>query len=236
MYYWNKDNFDGLKRIGQAYAACEGFDGFSRYCLLREQGLKKPALKALDEFLGATRGLDVTRQRAIACEIAELAFGNREAHQLLSHALTTYLRQLLRAWCDENPGLAEPYRWMGKLTGESAWFEAALAHDPHDQVAARQLALDELSVVEFMVHHIHESVFLGDVTVADRKLERASALALLIESDQTRNYLEEAVRCLREMLAAWAVYQQGDQSVGFAEWCEAQAHEFAFLKSYYYTD
>ncbi|WP_455893664.1 hypothetical protein [Pseudomonas palmensis] len=236
MYYWNKDNFEGLRRIGEVYASREGFAGFSRYCLLREQGLKKPALKALDEFLDGARQREVGQQRAIVCEIADLAFSNSGAHQLLSHALTRYLRQVLRAWCDEGPALAEPYRWMGKLTGESAWLQAALAHDPQDQVTLRQLALDELGEVDFMVHHLHESVFLGDVTVAATKLARASALARLIEAETTRSYIDGEVCSLREMLEAWAVYQQGDQSVGFAQWCEAQAHEFRFLKSYYYTE
>ena len=87
-----------------------------------------------------------------------------------------------------------------------------------------------------MVHHLHESVFLGDVTVAATKLARASALARLIEAETTRSYIDGEVCSLREMLEAWAVYQQGDQSVGFAQWCEAQAHEFRFLKSYYYTE
>lgn len=235
MYYWNQDNFDGLKRIGEVYAQREGFGDFSRYCLLREQGLKKLALKALDAFLLTTRNLALAQQRAVVCEIAQLAFANRNTHQLLSHALTTFLRQTLRAWCDEGPTLAEPYRWLGKLTGESEWLLAALAHDPQDQVALRQLALDELDAVSFMTHHLYESVFLGDEARAAIKLDRASALAVQIESEKTRRYLEDEVRELRELLAAWDAYRQGDRQVDFVQWCEAQGHAFGFSQAYYYT-
>lgn len=236
MYYWNQDNFDGLKRIGEVYAGRDGYAGLSRYCLLREQGLKKPAFKALDEFLALTRSLETARQRTIACEVAQLAFSNRDTHQLLSHPLTSFLRQVLSAWCDEAPALAEPYRWMGKLTGETAWFHTALAHDPQDQVSLRQLALDELGEVDFMAHHLHESIFLGDEAVAASKLDHVSALAVQIESPKTRSYLEAQVRELRELLAAWATYREQDRGVGFAQWSEAQGWDFSFSNAYYYTN
>lgn len=235
MYYWNKDNFEGLRHIGEAYAAREGFAGFSQYCLLREKGLKKPALKALDEFLAATRSLEMTQQRAVACEIAHVAFANVNAHQLMAYALSTFLIEVLRAWCDEGPALAEPYRWMGKLTGESAWLQAALAHDPQDQLALRALALDELMLVDHMAHHLEESVFLGDEAVAALKLDHAAALAARIESEKTRNYLDEEVRELRELLAAWNTYRKGERSIGFVDWCEAQGFGFRFSNAFYYT-
>ncbi|NER59586.1 hypothetical protein G3435_05450 [Pseudomonas sp. MAFF212428] len=236
MYYWNKENFEGLRHIGQTYATRAGFAGFSQYCLLREKGLKKPAFKALDEFLAATRSLEVTQQRAITCEIADLAFSHGDTHQLLSYALTSFLRQVLRAWCDEGPALAEPYRWLGKLTGESAWLQAALAHDPQDQVALHQLANDELMQVDHMAHHLEESVFLGDEAVAAIKLDRAAALAVRIESEQARNYLNQEVRELRELLAAWNAYRVGERTIEFVDWCDVQGLSFRFSTAFYYTN
>ena len=92
-----------------------------------------------------------------------------------------------------------------------------------------------VDAVAFMTHHLYESVFLGDEARAASKLDQASALAVQIESEKTRHYLEDEVRELRELLTAWDAYRQGDRQVGFVQWCEAQGHAFGFSQAYYYT-
>ena len=44
MYYWNKDNFEGLLEIAEEFKSRSGYDLFAEYCLLREKGLKKQEL------------------------------------------------------------------------------------------------------------------------------------------------------------------------------------------------
>lgn len=66
MYYWNKDNFDGLKDIGSKYSSIENYELFGDYCLKKEQGLKKLAVKSLNEFIVAAKKLSISSQRDIA--------------------------------------------------------------------------------------------------------------------------------------------------------------------------
>jgi len=47
MYYWNQNNFEALKEVGEKYLSKEGYEAFANYCLLKEKGLKKSALDSV---------------------------------------------------------------------------------------------------------------------------------------------------------------------------------------------
>ena len=74
MYYWNQQNFEGLKSIGDKYVSIQGYEAFGRYCLLKEQGLKKQAVAAVKEFVASAKEKSIETQRKIAFEIASLGF------------------------------------------------------------------------------------------------------------------------------------------------------------------
>ena len=51
MYYWNKDNFEGLEAIARSLQESTDVKDFSDYCRLRAEGLRKQAFEALSRFL-----------------------------------------------------------------------------------------------------------------------------------------------------------------------------------------
>jgi hypothetical protein len=69
MYYWNKDNFEGLLGIGNSFKGEDGFELFAEYCFLKEKGLKKQAVKVIKDYVNHLKKLDLNKQREITREI-----------------------------------------------------------------------------------------------------------------------------------------------------------------------
>jgi hypothetical protein len=57
MYYWNKDNFEGLLGIGNSFKEEDGFELFAEYCFLKEKGLKKQAVKVIKDYVNHLKKL-----------------------------------------------------------------------------------------------------------------------------------------------------------------------------------
>lgn len=51
MYYWNRDNFEGLLSVADVLSKNEHYSFFVYYCRLREKGLRKEALQKLEQFI-----------------------------------------------------------------------------------------------------------------------------------------------------------------------------------------
>lgn len=189
MHYWNRTNFDGLKTIGEAYLAREGYEGFANYCILRGKGLKKSAFAALNQFLGEAKSLEIEKQRGFAAELAALSFNNKDVHQLLPQPLKSYITAILQSWCDEGPGLAAPYRWLAVIAQDSKYFELALHKDAEDQIALGGLASDLLRVVDYQMHHLSESIFIGCEMAASDALVRAAEYTMRLAHSKWKHAL-----------------------------------------------
>ena len=235
MYYWNRNNFEGLKNIGQYYLSKNGYDGFADYCLLMEQGLRKRAFVQLAQFIEQAKSLSVAEQRVLACDLAGLAFDNSGVvHQLSPQPLDKYLAGVFRTWCDEKPDVAFPYRWLGVIGGDPKYFEEAIGLDPEDQISLYCIARNALNDVDYQTHHLAESKLIGTEETVINALNRAAEYATRLSASDTKQSLLETVTYFRSLLDAWSEYRRVGTNISFPEWCEANGHEFKFWSAHYY--
>lgn len=234
MHYWNKANFKGLKEIAEALRHKSGYEGYARYCLLREKGLKKEALVELRSFIDQSHTLPVDEQRAMASELAEMYFYNRDIHQFFPQPAAAYVGDVLQKWCDESPRSPEPYRWSGVVCGNSELFERALREDPEDEISLSRLVLQELQSVDFATHHLSESVFLGPESEADEALVKAVAYAMRLPVNELKTRHMEEIAYYRSLLSAWREYRGGSRQKPFPEWSAEHGHKFSFGSVVYY--
>lgn len=234
MYYWNQANFEGLREIGDALQAVPGLRRFARYCLLREQGLRKQAMAELLAFVADTSAWPLAEQRELACRLTQLHFDNRSVHQLLAEPLRAYLQGVFASWCAEHPDLAEPYRWLGILSSEAHHFEVALSFDPDDRIALGWLASHALNAVDFATHHLGECRLLGSLEDAYAWLERAMAYAVRLQPGEARARFLEEIAGYRELLDAWREYQALAPEQSFPEWSSEKGFGFEFPATFYY--
>lgn len=234
MNYWNQTNFEGLKAIGEHYAGRPGYEDFGRFCLLREQGLKKPAMAAVRAFVADVAGRPVAAQRDLAEELAALGFWHAEVHQLLPHPLRVWLQAVLSDWVSAVPDSASAHRWLAYIGGDGAHFETALSLDPDDEISRTRLIQRRLGTVDWQTHHLYESHFLGDPEVSEQALADADALIAGLTSERLIKAYRRERDELRHLLDSWYAYQAAGTDQPFPDWCETRGEDFAFTRAFYY--
>jgi len=236
MYYWNKQNFEGLLAIAKEFKNREGYELFSEYCLLKEKGLKKQAVKIINEFVSQLKNSDFQNQRQVAVCLAELSFWNTDVHHLLSHPLQVYITETLKKWCATEEQDA-PYTWLGYMTGEDEHFKSALKYNPEDQVALSRLALSALDDVDFQTHHLSESLFLGDEKTAIEKLKIAQQYINVMQQSEAKIRLANDLKEYEQLVCVWLEFASDKERKGkgsFPEWSAEHGNNFSFRTTIYY--
>lgn len=234
MYYWNQDNFEGLKALAALYAERDGFAEFSEYCRLREQGLKKPAMAAMNRFVASQEQRSIDEQRQHADELSALILSQQDTHQLGCFPLTQYLQQVLHAWREEAPQTVAANKWLGCFTGDIQYFEQALQSAPDDIICLRKMALHYLDRIDFQMHHLSESVLLGDEATAEANLQNAKAYIERITDKTLQHHFMQEWQEYQQLLQLWQRFTQQQEEQNFVHWCEHQGSDIAFGNVYYY--
>jgi hypothetical protein len=234
MHYWNESNFNGLKSIGESYLSKNGYEGFANYCLLREKGLKKPALIELKKFIANASSLPPEQKRSLACELSELSFYNQHVHQLIPQPLTAFIVNALKEWCAESPVEASPYRWLAIMDSKLEYFEAALRVNGNDRISTECLARQALNDIDFQTHHLSESKFIGSEADAEKSLAIATEYVMRLQIDKVKEALLKEITDYQTLLSAWNEYRSGSMVSPFPDWCCKNGYEFSFWSVVYY--
>ncbi|WP_198952858.1 MULTISPECIES: hypothetical protein [unclassified Achromobacter] len=96
MYYWNRDNFEGLLQIAQQLEADKHLNPLGAYCRFRELGLWRDAFQALERYLEETRSFDSSTARLATTQILEINARAHGVHHFLAQPLVK--RFLLPTW------------------------------------------------------------------------------------------------------------------------------------------
>jgi hypothetical protein len=234
MHYWNKDNFEGLKSVGEKYSSLNNYELFGKYCLQKERGLKKLANGSIRDFVLLSKNRPLECQRVIAEELSSLAFWNGEIHQLLTHPLVEYLKEILEDWATEEPTNAIPFRWLGYIGGDISSYERAIELDPKDEISISRVAQAHLNDVDYQTHHLSESRFLGDFLEAKSSLSLAHGLVSSLYSEELKLKMREELTYYSNLLDCWETYSKLDTDMSFPKWCASKGEEFNFWSIVYY--
>ncbi|MBA6250989.1 hypothetical protein [Colwellia sp. MB3u-55] len=235
MNYWNKDNFDGLRDIGSKYSAIENYELFGDYCLKKEQGLKKLAVKSLNEFIVEAKKLSISNQRDIALDLSTLAFWNGQVHQLLSFPLVKYLKEVLQDWSEEDSDNYLPFKWLGYIDGDISWYERALKLKPDDQVCIYRIATRHIQNIDFQTHHLDESHLIGEDKEAISTLIKIKELSDILVDSKMKAAVIEEYSYYKKLLECWLEYSSSNSEFSFPEWAESKGEEFSFSIKVYYN-
>ncbi|WP_395377547.1 hypothetical protein [Marinicella sp. W31] len=234
MHYWNQDNFEGLKAVGEKYALINGFELYADYCLLKEQGLKKHAMSAINAFVSFLQKRHQEEQRAAAVELASLAFENKETHQLLPYPLVQCLKHILERWVSEDEKNPLPYKWLGYIAADYSYFEKTLQLDPNDEMCLSKLAVAHLNDIDYQTHHLSESLLIGTLSDAKSSLDHAQVLIDRIKTKALKMYLQSDYAYYEKLLNCWEMYSKAEQKESFPDWCAFRGEEFNFWSIMYY--
>ena len=236
MDYWNQDNFAGLLRLADELDGDAVLRPLADYCRLRERGLRRDALRVLEDFVSASRGLDPARARAAAVAILEANARIAQAHQFLATPLLRgFVKPTLEAWLQQDADAHVPLRWLGMLGRDPARLVRALTLRPDDAPVRAALVAFALDDVAYATHHLDESFFIGSVEDAVAALERAARLVAEAPDRTTLAPLADEQQQLACLVDDWKSYCEAPHG-SFPEWCEARGRRYAYPVKVYYAD
>lgn len=236
MFYWNKDNFEGLLELARELESTPDLAWLAEYCVLREKGLRSDSLTRLNDFLDTAALWDIDLARRNVLTILQVHARTPEAHQFLTHPL---LRRLiyptLERWITDEPSAIEPLRWLGLLRSDPDALRRALSLAPGDIPLRRRLINLALADAEYATHHLSESILLS--TVEDTRAAIAAAKHWIASAPDIEPFADLSAEAddYEKAIDDWVAYRQSPVGT-FPQWCDARGRTYSWPTIVYYGD
>jgi len=235
VYYWNKDNFDGLVAIANALDDIPQLQLLANYCRLRERGLRKQALQVLRDFLSVAAEWTNDNSREVVVFVLEVHARVPDAHTFMTEPLwNEFVFPVLDDWHSTSPAAIVPLRWLGLLRRDTNLLERTLSALPNDIPVRRELVNSALSEANCATHHLDESLFLGKVSAAKVQLAQARMWLDSAFPPEPFNDLREELGRLHQMVVDWETYQDAPHGT-FPDWCNANGRKYQWPAKVYYN-
>jgi len=227
-YYWNKEYFEGLKEIGEAYISRPNYELFGEYCLKKEQGYKKLANKSAANFVDFIQEMPPISQKEVVIHLCQLSHDNPRVHSLINHPIAKLIQTVLKYWSTETPDSIEVFRWYARYcfdeTGDYTRkiINRALEIDPNDQLVLFQSINKSLYYVEYIVHHLNDNVILGALEEAHEQLAIIKEQIPRIVDQKEKNKFQSQYDYYSTLFRLWEEYQSSPQETLFIDWAFAK--------------
>lgn len=231
-WYWNKNNFEGLKEIAQAIVEEEYLLDYRKYLILREKGLRKQALDTVRQFVDQMITADFELQKKFTDWILYTEWANRKVHQLIPHPLFEgVIKPCLQKWKKEenNP---IPYRWAGIFMGEQESLEKARLLDKDEQISRYTIISRTIESIEYDTHHLPE-YYIGEPQGTLDIGQRAKIVIDELHDPIIRKRFLDDLEQALQLVQDWCEFKRAG-SENFDQWCRNLGRNYEWIKAYYY--
>jgi len=157
MWYWRKDSFEGLNKVIKLSKEHSEWNLYSSYCINKEKGLRKIALKELDNFIDLLNSKTLEKRIAFINWIEERRMNNHEIIDLVPYQLQTKLIDpTLKEWIKEEPNNPIPLRWTN--TKES--LIKAIELDSDEQISKYRLYHKVIGWIDYNQHELEHYLYI----------------------------------------------------------------------------
>lgn len=211
---------------------------FKRFCVLKEKGLRKEALKALSSFIDEAKEWDNDKKQDFASWLFALFEVSDNIHHLLVHPLEeNLLKPTLEEWIKKNPKDPRPYRWYGLFLQTENLNEylnnAIKLGGKSEQLSLRKLINSYFYSLWYSFHHISEDLYLGSVEEDSILITKLQELNDKIEDQQIRKNNDEEINYYTNLLTDWMMFKK-EQKKDFVHWCKNKGKDYHLRNAYYY--
>lgn len=201
---------------------------YARYLILRGQGVRSRAMRAMDGFLDEARPWSLAEQRALidwlVVRTRPFLFDNMVVPQSM---LRYFVVPALDAWLASEPACAEAFYLRAMACtgrpGEDALalLRAAVQCDPGHQEARRDFAHRIIACVGYNQHELPDYGYLGTAGEDVTDLKEALDMVDRLGDPSGRQAYRQELTNLLAIAEAWQAYATTDRQAGFLAWCEA---------------
>lgn len=192
------------------------------YCLYLEKGLRKEALKIINNFVADLQQRDFEQQKTFI-ETILTAYDKYEGYpyNIMPHPLFQLIFGLIKDWCDRDLVDERFFFWYGKHKYEFQYIELALAKAPDFEKAKVAIVEHKLYPLYYATHHLPD-YYIDDGYENDdlaRCNELKQDILSLKEESQQDKYMKELAfyQTLIENYIEWKKSGHTD----FRQWGEA---------------
>ncbi|MCM3026243.1 hypothetical protein M3584_04995 [Bacillus safensis] len=229
------------KTILQAIIQDEGVNDyplFRQYCVRKEQGLRKDALKVLQAFIEEMKENDFEVQREFAAWLFEWIERFEDGHQLLVYPLVNgVIQPVFQTWENVDPMDVRPYRWQGLFVhqgeGLPHLLKALELGGSKEQRVIVQICEVYLSALWYSFHHIHEDLYLSTYEKDQERIQGIESVMMLIQDKRTRTNVQKQAVYYGQLLTDWMAFQQ-TETRGFMKWCAERKKPYEWVEAFYY--
>ncbi|MDF3058849.1 MAG: hypothetical protein K0R17_3064, partial [Rariglobus sp.] len=158
MFSWRGNSFATLRKIKECVATYPELSNYVSYLDLLERGLRKEALKHLEDLLSILGSLPVEKKRSFASLLCRET-NVESSHRLIPEPLhRRFISPVIHEWKRAEPQNPEPFRWTSDLSD----LVHALELDTSCDQTRRRLILRILGYVGVSIHEL-PSGYLGVV-------------------------------------------------------------------------
>jgi hypothetical protein len=151
MWYWRKQNFEGLKEISEYLSDSDKYKKYKDYIDNREKGLRAIAFKKLEEFIDETKSWEFDQLKEFVDWILWVKNGLPEILDLIPQPLNEKLiRPTIELWIEKEPQNPAPYRWSGRIED----LRMAIKLNSRDQIAIRKYCIEVISSLDYSTHEL----------------------------------------------------------------------------------
>jgi len=190
-----------LQTVGNSALKNPDWADYAKYCIKKENGLRKEAFKNLDSFIKTTESWTKEQRKEyiefIFLFIDTIQDNNRDIiPQLLSDKL---IKPILEEWCLTETTDSRPFRWYGMQSGNEDYLLKALEINPSDKFARVTLINKSIEVIISDLHHLPE-FYIGepvyDLALSKKVIELIKGLTSVELRDSLTSKLEECLELI----------------------------------------
>lgn len=185
MHYWRKASFENLRTLISEMEDQPNFESYAAYLALLEKGLRKEALKEIEDFLSLSCALDVAKRREMTSFLYRVEVSEKIGHTLVPFpVIRRFLDPTIRDWIAEEPENPEPLRWTGKRED----LQRSIELDPFCDETRSRLAWEIINDVRYDTHEL-PGFYIGDPLLDLNALNQTKEIVSPISDVERRTQL-----------------------------------------------
>lgn len=190
MHYWRKDSFENLQALISEMENRQNFECYVSYLTLLEKGLRKDALKEIEDFLSLSCALETRKRREMASFLYRVGLSENLGHTVVPYpVIRRFLDPTMQDWLKEEPNNPEPLRW----TGKNEDLLRSIELDPSCDETRQRLAFEIINSVRYGTHELPR-FYIGDPLLDLNELKKAREIVSPITNEGVRFQLLQIVK------------------------------------------
>lgn len=197
---------EGLLVLAREFAEEESY---RRFCLLREQGLRKEAMVALSQFVKDFQQRERQAQQEFVRRFFRMAKDVEDWCYIgMPYPLMVVVQPLLKEWGDAEEGDAWFCYWYGICANEQVYIEKALRLCPQLEEARVALINRKLYHLYYATHHLPDYYIEDGEEEADLAFcEVVAAEIAMLTDEETKRRLRESLRGYQELIENYVAWK-----------------------------